>query len=388
MRETPAKTSGEKTAAVCCGDGEEWSSRLRSARCGRGMGSYPDRGYRSVDLCPLISAVWREMSCGPPRCADSHDSPRRPAVWHIASTELLEPTSTRCSGKFVANSDGLLQGCQGRCQSGQGTCAAASVSASRALPADSPCARAALACRSPRARRRVRPRGVSSPSESFGASCSPAEAHQLLVTGPFVRESHARQATFLVEFERQWRDYLHQVLRPEEDVIGRDLTAGEVEALSDEQKVQMVRRSGRLERAPVLASKVHSPSRPRLARLACCVCARVAWQCGSSRFVRTHWAQPRLSYEIRVGMRCKQSGLDRLEPWRGLLCLSRGVTVGWSHTVNRVQALTRRVTADHAAHAPGCSRRDFVVYAPRLVSTQNRFSLLYLFCHVAKSPSH
>ena len=152
MRETPAKTSGEKTAAVCCGDGEEWSSRLRSARCGRGMGSYPDRGYRSIDLCPLISAVWREMSCGPPRCADSHDSPRRPAVWHIASTELLEPTSTRCSGKFVANSDGLLQGCQGRCQSGQGTCAAASVSASRALPADSPCARAALACRSPRAR--------------------------------------------------------------------------------------------------------------------------------------------------------------------------------------------------------------------------------------------
>lgn len=46
-----------------------------------------------------------------------------------------------------------------------------------------------------------------------------------------------------MEFERQWRDYLHQVLRPEEDVIGRDLTAGEVEALSDEQKVQMVRRS-------------------------------------------------------------------------------------------------------------------------------------------------
>ena len=50
-------------------------------------------GTRSVDLCPLISAVWREMSCGPPRCADSHDSPRRPAVWHIASTELQEPTS-------------------------------------------------------------------------------------------------------------------------------------------------------------------------------------------------------------------------------------------------------------------------------------------------------
>lgn len=150
------------------------------------------------------------------------------------------------------------------------------------------------------------------------------------MTGLFVRESHARQATFLVEFERQWRDYLHQVLRPEEDVIGRDLTAGEVEALSDEQKVQMVRRRGRLERAPVLAPKVRSPSRPRLARLTCCVCARVAWQSGSSRFVRTHWAQPRLSYEIRVGMRSKQSSLDRLEPCRGLMCLSRDV--GWSHS--------------------------------------------------------
>ena len=126
----------------------------------------------------------------------------------------------------------------------------------------------------------------------------------------------------------------------------------------------------------MLACKDRSPSRPRLARLHAAL-AR-AWR-GSSRFARTHWAQPRLSYEIRVGMRCKQSGLDRLEPWRGLLCLSRGVTVGWSHTVNRVQALTRRVTADHAAHAPGCSRRDFVVYAPRLVSTQNRnFSLPFL----------
>jgi hypothetical protein len=63
---------------------------------------------------------------------------------------------------------------------------------------------------------------------------------------------------------------------------------------------------------------------------ACCVCARVAWQSGSSRFVRTHWAQPRSSYEIRVCMRSKQSTLDRLEPCRGLRCLSRDV--GWSHS--------------------------------------------------------
>ena len=135
----------------------------------------------------------------------------------------------------------------------------------------------------------------------------------------------------------------------------------------------------------MLACKDRSPSRPRLARLHAAL-AR-AWR-GSSRFARTHWAQPRLSYEIRVGMRCKQSGLDRLEPWRGLLCLSRGVTVGRSHTVNnRVQALTRRVTADHAAHAahaPGCSRRDFVVYAPRLVSTQNRNFSHFRFCHMCQ----
>ena len=135
----------------------------------------------------------------------------------------------------------------------------------------------------------------------------------------------------------------------------------------------------------MLACKDRSPSRPRLARLHAAL-AR-AWR-GSSRFARTHWAQPRLSYEIRVGMRCKQSGLDRLEPWRGLLCLSRGVTVGRSHKVNnRVQALTRRVTADHAAHAahaPGCSRRDFVVYAPRLVSTQNRNFSHFRFCHMCQ----
>lgn len=49
------------------------------------------------------------------------------------------------------------------------------------------------------------------------------------------------QADFLVEFERQWRDYLHQVVRPEEDRgIGRAMTPDEVAALSDEQKVQLV----------------------------------------------------------------------------------------------------------------------------------------------------
>ena len=51
------------------------------------------------------------------------------------------------------------------------------------------------------------------------------------------------QAAFLVEFERQWRDYLQQVLRPEmhDQGLGREMTAGEVAALNDEQKVQLVR---------------------------------------------------------------------------------------------------------------------------------------------------
>ena len=179
--------------------------------------------------------------------------------------------------------------------------------------------------------------------------------------------SHARQATFLVEFERQWRDYLHQVLRPEEDVIGRDLTAGEVEALSDEQKVQMVRRSGRLERAPVLAPKVRSPSRPRLARLTCCVCARVAWQSGSSRFVRTHWAQPRSSYEIRVCMRSKQSTLDRLEPCRGLRCLSRDV--GWSHSQQAGEQASPGVRNVLSRLHAGCPR-------PRIGASDSFFGMV------------
>ena len=46
---------------------------------------------------------------------------------------------------------------------------------------------------------------------------------------------------FLVQFERQWRDYLKQVVRGTKDeAIGRDMSAAEIEALSDEQKVQLI----------------------------------------------------------------------------------------------------------------------------------------------------
>jgi len=57
------------------------------------------------------------------------------------------------------------------------------------------------------------------------------------------RAHRGASAAFLVEFERQWRDYLQQVLRPEmhDQGLGREMTAGEVAALNDEQKVQLLK---------------------------------------------------------------------------------------------------------------------------------------------------
>lgn len=52
------------------------------------------------------------------------------------------------------------------------------------------------------------------------------------------------QGEFVSQFERQWRDYLTQLVKPgEHDTIGRQMTEEEVAALSDEQKVQLVRGS-------------------------------------------------------------------------------------------------------------------------------------------------
>jgi hypothetical protein len=50
--------------------------------------------------------------------------------------------------------------------------------------------------------------------------------------------------SFLVTFERQWRDYLTQLNRPdptEDGLPGRAMTSAEIEALSDEQKVQLMK---------------------------------------------------------------------------------------------------------------------------------------------------
>lgn len=48
--------------------------------------------------------------------------------------------------------------------------------------------------------------------------------------------------TFLVQFERQWRDYLKQVIRNNEETeVGRDMSTAEIDALSDEQKVQLLK---------------------------------------------------------------------------------------------------------------------------------------------------
>ena len=46
---------------------------------------------------------------------------------------------------------------------------------------------------------------------------------------------------FLAQFERQWRDYLTLVTKSSHESLGRELTPTEVAALSDEQKVQLLR---------------------------------------------------------------------------------------------------------------------------------------------------
>ena len=47
---------------------------------------------------------------------------------------------------------------------------------------------------------------------------------------------------FMTQFERQWRDYVTVLARPEADgITGRVMTPEEVAALSDEQKVQLLK---------------------------------------------------------------------------------------------------------------------------------------------------
>jgi len=47
---------------------------------------------------------------------------------------------------------------------------------------------------------------------------------------------------FLVQFERQWRDYLTSLkVTQNEGVIGREMTPDEVASLSDDQKVQLLK---------------------------------------------------------------------------------------------------------------------------------------------------
>ena len=49
-------------------------------------------------------------------------------------------------------------------------------------------------------------------------------------------------AEFLGQFERQWRDYLTTLkLTSDDGKLGRTMTADEVAALSDEQKVQLLK---------------------------------------------------------------------------------------------------------------------------------------------------
>ena len=74
----------------------------------------------------------------------------------------------------------------------------------------------------------------------------PANARELgdaYVKKEFI-EHRTASPEFLGQFERQWRDYLTVLRRDdgasEDQLIGRDLTADEIAALSDEQKVKLL----------------------------------------------------------------------------------------------------------------------------------------------------
>ena len=72
----------------------------------------------------------------------------------------------------------------------------------------------------------------------------PAAARELgdtYVRSEFVAHRDA-STSFAAQFERQWRDYLTQLrVTPEDGPVGREMTADEVGALSDEQKVQLLK---------------------------------------------------------------------------------------------------------------------------------------------------
>ena len=101
----------------------------------------------------------------------------------------------------------------------------------------------------------------------------PADARQLgdaYVRSEFTLHRDA-SATFMVQFERQWRDYLTTLRASDADApLGREMTADEVAALSDEQKVQLRAYLERLKPHFVfledahLSSRVHVRSNPSL----------------------------------------------------------------------------------------------------------------------------
>ena len=72
----------------------------------------------------------------------------------------------------------------------------------------------------------------------------PVEARELgdsYVRAEFALHRDA-EPNFIVQFERQWRDYLTQLRQPAADGgFGRAMTEEEVSALSDEQKVQLLK---------------------------------------------------------------------------------------------------------------------------------------------------
>ena len=78
----------------------------------------------------------------------------------------------------------------------------------------------------------------------FIVSCMPLPAAQRELGDAYVKSefrSHRdADAKFLAAFESQWREYLGVLRSQSVDAPGRDLTADELSAMSDEQKVQVV----------------------------------------------------------------------------------------------------------------------------------------------------
>lgn len=122
-------------------------------------------------------------------------------------------------------------------------------------------------------------------------------------------EHRNASADFMLQFERQWRDYLTTIRSSDtEEPIGRAMTADEVAALSDEQKVQL--RECRLEAK--LPNNVHTLSS----------CLSLTISCS----IESHAD----SQDSRKYGRSNESGRDMISQRPPAVCSSRRMIWRWS----------------------------------------------------------